>query len=196
MKVIQGSVDEPDPPPCPTWFGRSVKWEAWKPAPVIFVCPPSRDDRCPECGSSTPRHTLAIGRVRPLPGETVREVRPRRTRTGKAYGREVDVSAVAERSLMAFRCVCGVTFVTDTRDSDAGVTLICDGCDGCVAVGGDDAEAMSTLAAAGGLSERAGKASKDWCADCVASTVTGSTAVGRGSTRQQSVDLFGEAWND
>lgn len=172
MKVIEGTVTAP--PPCPTWFGRRVEWGPWQDAPTVFICPPPRSG-CEECGHRGTWPDLAWGIPHPLPGETVKALRPRRTRSGRTYSREVEVSAIGTRDLMASRCVCGTITVVDVEDPDAGVTLICDGCDQTVAVGANDLEAVAALAAAGGHSERAGRASKDWCTDCVAATVAGST---------------------
>jgi Zn finger protein HypA/HybF involved in hydrogenase expression len=80
----------------PRWDGRVVVWEGWKDSmPNVFICPPTKRDVCPNCGSGEPstRNRGLVAKKRSTTLDTIEG-------TARAH----QVGRVATWRLFAFRC--------------------------------------------------------------------------------------------
>jgi predicted RNA-binding Zn-ribbon protein involved in translation (DUF1610 family) len=102
----------------PAWDGQAVEWTEWEQRWTTMRLH-TKPDVCDFCGS-TAEPGISLGLVQPKPGEQTTITRTvKAKRSGREYGREVDVDAWAIYWLAAFRCPgCSHDVVWDRRTDE------------------------------------------------------------------------------
>lgn len=147
------TVASPTTVPCPIYDGCRVRWEPWRPAPILLCTgrPSSRSrynlNACEACGDQGPAQ-IAFGLV---------DGQSRRSRTVPDTGTVL---------LSTHWCpACGHLDVYELATNRTAPSILCDGCDVLCAVGATLAEARETLVALGGWTS-GGDANWDYCPAC------------------------------
>lgn len=101
-----------------TWDGWQVKWDKFEESIDVQICPPPKDKRRCDCGS-TREPLTARGWRQPKPGETTESTKRKMGRFGRWVYVPVMVPAWPRPELVAFRCPdCGQDEVWDMRTNE------------------------------------------------------------------------------
>jgi hypothetical protein len=116
MELVEPLEERPLPV---KWDGRDVTWdeftlELMTSMEFHMTAAQRRKAVCAKCGTPDRERVHSTGTVHPLPGETMEgTVRRRSKRTGKMLHVPTMVPAWPLRTLVAWRCVCGLDTVWD-----------------------------------------------------------------------------------